>query len=102
MAYYPFDGDFTDASGNVEVFYDNASLGTIAIATNFDITSVGQGFNAPLQSMNGQIDELYIYNEAIDSAKINELFGSTSGPRRDAADPGSRRYFRQPQRGTGR
>ena len=69
-----------DGAGNLEVFYDNASLGTMAMATNFDITSVGQAFNQATQSMNGQIDELYIYNEAIDSAKINELFAATSGP----------------------
>ncbi|MDB4373964.1 PEP-CTERM sorting domain-containing protein [Akkermansiaceae bacterium] len=30
--------------------------------------------------MNGQIDELYIYDEAIDSARVNELFTGVPVP----------------------
>jgi len=76
-------GDFhhfavvADGAGNVEVYYDNASLGSIAYDTTFDITSVGQGFNQTTQSMNGQIDELYIYDEAIDGTTVDALFTNT-------------------------
>lgn len=69
-----------DGAGNIEVYYDNASLGSQPITTSLDITSVGQGFNQNTQSMNGQIDELYIYDEAIDAAKVNDLFTGNTGP----------------------
>jgi len=80
-------GDFhhfaviADGVGNVEVYYDNVSLGSIAYDTTFDITSVGHGFNQNTQSMNGQIDELYIYDEAIDATEVSRLFeGGDLGP----------------------
>jgi hypothetical protein len=69
-----------DGTGNVEVFYDNASLGSTSIATTFKITSVGQAFNQNTQSMNGQIDELYIFDEAIDSDVVNSLFANNQVP----------------------
>jgi len=62
------------------LFYDNDSLGTIAIATAFDVTSVGQAFSQTTQSMDGQIDELDIYDEAISPVRINELFMGSSEP----------------------
>lgn len=69
-----------NGSGSVEVFYDNVSLGSKNLTTTLEITSIGQAFNQNTQSMNGQIDELHIYDEAIDTAKIAELFGEPSGP----------------------
>ncbi|MDB4537519.1 hypothetical protein N9230_02780 [Akkermansiaceae bacterium] len=69
-----------DGAGAIEVFYDNVSLGTQNITTNLDITSIGQAYNQNIQSMNGQIDELRLYDEAIDTATIAELFGEPAEP----------------------
>ncbi len=69
-----------DGSGNVEVFYDNASLGVQALNTSLSITSVGQAFNQATQSMNGQIDELYLFDEAIDAARVDALFNNIPEP----------------------
>lgn len=69
-----------DGLGSIEVFYDNVSLGTRSISTSLDITSIGQAYSQTTQSMNGQIDELYIYDEAIDAVKVAELFGEPVGP----------------------
>jgi len=69
-----------DGSGSIEVFYDNTSIGSRAITTTLQITSVGQAFNSSVQSMDGQIDELYIYDEAIDATKVEELFLMTDPP----------------------
>ncbi len=80
-------GDFhhfavvADGSGNVEVYYDNGSLGSMALDTSISMTSVGQAFNQTTQSMDGQIDELYLYDEAIDAAEVDRLFnGGGIGP----------------------
>ena len=63
-----------DGVGSIEVYYDNASLGAQSSDTTLTITSVGHAFNSAVHSMNGQIDELYLYDDAIDAAKINTLF----------------------------
>ena len=69
-----------DGTGRVEIYYDNTSLGTRSIATTFAITSVAQAFNQTTQSMNGQIDELHIFDEAITAAKVDELFSGSDDP----------------------
>ena len=69
-----------DGLGSVELFYDNASLGTRSLATSFTITSVAQAFNQTTQSMNGQIDELYIFDEAISADAVNALYTGIPEP----------------------
>ncbi|MEO0476470.1 MAG: LamG-like jellyroll fold domain-containing protein [Planctomycetota bacterium] len=72
-----------DGTGSVEVYRDNASLSSISIATNatFDAVGTGAGSN---NIYNGSIDELYIFDEAIDSDVVASLFTSNVVP-----EPGS-------------
>jgi hypothetical protein len=76
-----------DGAGNVEVYRDNTSLGTVPIATTFDITNVGHAFNATTQSYDGQLDEIYIFDEAIDAATVDSLFRLNELPSSSAAVP---------------
>ncbi|MFT5412848.1 MAG: hypothetical protein ACI9NC_005600, partial [Verrucomicrobiales bacterium] len=77
---FPDDGGFhhwaiiADGAGNVTSYRDNVAQSSVAMTTSFSITSVGQAFNSTTQSMDGQIDELYIYDEAITTSKVEELF----------------------------
>lgn len=62
--------------GSVEVFRDNVSLGSKAFSGNITMTHVGAGTASQNNSFFGQIDELHVYDGAIDSAKINELYSA--------------------------
>jgi hypothetical protein len=83
---FPDDGNWhhwvlvADGAGSLTVYRDSVSLGTVSAVTTFNVTHVGQAFNSNAQSMNGQIDELYIFDEAIDAAMVGDLFGATGGP----------------------
>jgi hypothetical protein len=87
---FPDDGGWhhwalsADGAGSLTVYRDNVSLGTVSAVTTFNATHVGQAFTSNAQSMNGQIDELYIFNEAIDSTTVGNLFTSNTIP-----EPGS-------------
>ncbi|NQU25289.1 MAG: PEP-CTERM sorting domain-containing protein [Candidatus Nealsonbacteria bacterium] len=69
-----------DGSGNATCYQDNVSKGTVAVTTTFDVTNVGHAYNATKQSYNGQIDELYIFDEAIGSDVVASLFTSNQIP----------------------
>lgn len=70
-----------DGAGNMTVFRDNSNLGTIAVSngTVFNIDSVGVG-NGGGNAYDGQIDELYIFDEAISSEVVGSLFTSNAVP----------------------
>ena len=69
-----------NGAGSIDGYYDNVFLGSKAVTTDLDITSLGQAFSSAVHSMNGQIDELYIYDEAISAATVNSLFNAVTGP----------------------
>ena len=68
-----------NGAGSVEVWRDNISLGSKSFPGNITMTHVGAGTATINNSFFGQIDELHIFDEAIDAAKVHELF--------TAADP---------------
>jgi hypothetical protein len=49
------------------------------MTTSFSITSVACAYSATAQSMDGQIDELCIYNETIDAPTVDNLYNG-EGP----------------------
>ncbi|BCX48667.1 hypothetical protein HAHE_25750 [Haloferula helveola] len=77
---YPDDGSYhhwvviSDGAGTITAYRDNVAQTDVFQGGAFAITSVGHAYSATTFSMNGQIDELYIFDNAIDSAKVNELF----------------------------
>lgn len=85
---FPDDGAFhhwaviAHGDGSVTVYRDNVSLGsrTPSGGTTFTASDVGHAFSSTGQIHFGQIDELYIYDEAIDATKVAELSGISTGP----------------------
>ena len=69
-----------DGSGSVASYRDNVSLGTKTAVTSFGITHVGQAYSTAIQSYNGQIDELYIFDNAIGPDVVASLFTSNQVP----------------------
>jgi hypothetical protein len=65
-----------DGKGNVTAYRDNTHLGTLARTTTFAIEAVGHAYNSMVHSYDGQIDELYIFDEAIDTDTIDLLYRS--------------------------
>jgi hypothetical protein len=67
-----------DGAGNVTAYRDNLSQDTVSpIVSDFNITAVGQAYNGVIQFMDGQIDELYIFNEAIEASTVDALYNNT-------------------------
>ena len=64
------------------------STGTILISerqavgggTDFDINAVGSGYTGTNQIFDGQIDELYIFDEAISATTVGNLFNTNTIP----------------------
>jgi hypothetical protein len=83
---YPDDGQFhhwvviSDGAGTISAYRDNVPQTDVLIGGQFNITSVGHAYNTPIFSMNGQIDELYIYDQAIDATRVSELFTGVTNP----------------------
>ena len=65
-----------DGAGTIRVYRDNNDLGqrTPVAGTNFDINAVGSGYTGTNQIFDGQIDDLRIYDEALDAAAVAVLF----------------------------
>jgi hypothetical protein len=63
-----------NGAGSVTVWRDNASLGSKLFSGDVLMTHVGAGTASINNSFFGQIDELHIYDEAIDSSTINTLY----------------------------
>lgn len=66
-----------DGAGNLTVYLDNVSLGLTVTSTTFSVRNVAHAYNTFVHSMNGQIDELYVYDEALDAAAVEALFLGT-------------------------
>ena len=66
-----------DGNGGLTVYRDNILLGSRSATTNFSVKNVAHGYNTNVHSMNGQIDELHIYDEEIDAAQVEALFLGT-------------------------
>ena len=69
-----------DGSGTIRVYRDNVDLGTKSPSggTDFDIKAVGSGYTGTNQIFDGQLDELYIFDEAIDATKVNQLYSGVA------------------------
>ncbi len=65
-----------NGSGSVEVWRDNVSLGSKAFSGIISLTHVGAGNANQTNSFYGQIDELYVYDGAINAAKVDELYSA--------------------------
>lgn len=84
------DGEFhhwvltSDGAGTISAYWDSEKQDDVSTTGSINITSIGHAFNQTIHSMNGQIDELYIFDEAIDQATVNSLFTSNVIP-----EPGS-------------
>ena len=70
-----------DGTGTIRVYRDNVDLGTRSPSggTDFDIKAVGSGYTGTNQIFDGQIDELYIFDDAIGATTVAELFNGTFG-----------------------
>ncbi len=89
---YPLpDGHDTDfhhwvvvANGTtLTVYLDGSQFGspqTVTGGTDFNINAVGSGYTGTNQIFDGQIDELYIFDEAISATTVNSLFTSNTIP----------------------
>lgn len=83
---FPDDAEFhhwavvADGTGSLEAFRDGVSLGTRnpAGGTVFTANAVGQAFNQAGQIYFGQLDELYVFNEALSPDVVNNLYVSNS------------------------
>lgn len=71
-----------DGTGTIRVYRDNTDLGTRTPSggTDFDINAVGSGYTGTSQIFDGQIDELRIYDEALDAAAVAALYGLPPDP----------------------
>jgi hypothetical protein len=69
-----------NGSGSIEVWRDNTSLGTKTFSGDIRMTHVGGGTASQANSFYGQIDELYIFDEAINSTTVASLFNSNVVP----------------------
>ena len=79
------DGNFhhwvliSDGAGTITAYRDNVVRPAVSTGGVINIESVGQALNNVIHSMNGQIDELYIYDEAISATTVGELFTNSVG-----------------------
>ena len=64
----------SDGAGNITAYYDGGDAGTLSASGAFSITSVGAAYNATTHSLNGQMDELWIFDEAIDKNTVDSLY----------------------------
>jgi len=87
---FPDDGQFhhwvviSDGAGTISAYRDNVPQTAGSAAGDFNIISIGDSYTGTTHSMNGQIDEMYIFDEAIDSTTVSSLFTSNVIP-----EPGS-------------
>lgn len=69
-----------DGAGNITAYRDNQLLSTQSTTTTFSITSVGHAYNTTTHGINGQIDELWLFSEAIDETVVGNLFATNTVP----------------------
>ncbi len=71
-----------DGTGNIEAYRDNSPQGVQAPigGTVFTASSVGHAFSTEVHRYYGQIDELYVFDEAIGSDVVDSLYRSNAVP----------------------
>ena len=75
----------SDGSGTITTYRNSvAQTPKTSASGTFNINGIGSAYNSAVQTMNGQIDELYIFDEAIDATTVGNLFNSNTIP-----EPGS-------------
>lgn len=69
-------------AGTIRVYRDNVDLGLRSPSggTDFKINAIGSGYTGTAQLFDGQIDELRIYDEALDAAAVAGLFALPPTP----------------------
>ena len=88
---HPDDGNFhhwvviSDGSGTVSAYRDNVAQTDVSSSAAFAMNTIGHAYNATTFSMNGQIDELYIFGEAIDATTVDSLFNANAIPEPSSA-----------------
>lgn len=70
----------SDGAGTISAYRDNVAQTDVSASGKFNINAIGHAYNATTFSMNGQIDELYIFDEAIDAATVDSLFTANAIP----------------------
>lgn len=70
----------SNGDGTIDAYLNNVAQPQLAGDEVFDITAIGQAYSANTFSMNGQLDEMYIFDEAIDSGTVSSLFNSNVVP----------------------
>lgn len=65
----------SNGAGTISAYRNNVAQ-TDVTSTNgiFNINGIGSAYTGNIQTMNGQVDELYIFDEAIDAATVNSLY----------------------------
>jgi len=69
-----------DGLGHISVYRDGEPLGPLNATTAISINAVGQAYNGNKQSMNGQIDELWIFDTAIGTTTVHNLYATNTVP----------------------
>jgi hypothetical protein len=84
---FPDDGNFehwalvSDGAGTISAYRNNVAQSDVTDADGtFNINAIGAAYNLPTHTMNGQIDELYLFDEAIDGATVDSLYTSNAVP----------------------
>ena len=69
-------------SSGYEAFVNGSSIGTSSLTSNIDTasnTTIGAGrFTSPFQVFPGKIDQVRIFNTALDQAKVTTLYGENN------------------------
>jgi len=73
-----------DGQGHLTAYRDDQlvapKLPIPSTDTSLKITSVGMGYTGTVQDMNGQIDELWIFNTALDLTQVHSLYTTNTVP----------------------
>lgn len=70
-----------DGAGSMTAYQDNNAKPAEATTGLFqNINTIGHAYTSSALSLNGFLDELYIFDEAIDPATVNSLFTSNAVP----------------------
>lgn len=83
-----------DGAGNLTLYRDGIFQQTVTVTggdTSFKITSIGNGFESNTRSVNGQLDEVRIYDSALTASEVGSIYTiETSEP---PTPPGLARVF---------
>lgn len=77
-----------DGTGKLTAYVDNGPAQVITPAlsgTSFTINAIGYAYDSTDYTFGGQLDEVYIFDEAIDSTTVNSLFTVNAVPEPSSA-----------------